>query len=47
MTTPAFIAATLPTACIDVDVEVVELMGSETYLYLKTTGKDEQLRRPR
>ncbi|MGN0743185.1 MAG: TOBE domain-containing protein, partial [Candidatus Fimadaptatus sp.] len=25
---------------IDVDVEVVELMGSETYLYLKTTGKD-------
>ena len=29
-----------PDSVIDVDVEVVELMGSETYLYLKTTGKD-------
>ena len=28
------------TATIDVDVEVTELMGSETYLYLSTTGKD-------
>ena len=28
---------------IDVDVEVTELMGSETYLYLKTTGKDENI----
>jgi len=24
-------------------VEVVELMGSETYLYLKTTGKEENI----
>ena len=28
------------TATIDVDVEVTELMGSETYLYLSTTGKE-------
>ena len=28
---------------IDAKVEVVELMGSETYLYLKTTGKDENI----
>ena len=27
-------------ATIDVDVEVTELMGSETYLYLSTTGKE-------
>ena len=30
-------------ATIDVNVEVTELMGSETYLYLKTTGKDENI----
>ena len=30
-----------PDSVINVDVEVVELMGSETYLYLKTTGKDD------
>lgn len=28
---------------ISAQVEVVELMGSETYLYLKTTGKDENI----
>ena len=28
------------TATFDVDVEVTELMGSETYLYLSTTGKE-------
>ena len=33
--------ATYPDACIDVGVELIELMGSETYLYLTTTGKDE------
>ncbi len=32
--------AKFPTATIDVDVEVTELMGSETYLYLSTTGKE-------
>ena len=32
--------AEFATATIDVDVEVTELMGSETYLYLSTTGKD-------
>ena len=32
-----------PDSVIDVDVEVTELMGSETYLYLKTTGKDENI----
>ena len=37
---PAFISA-YPDACIDVDVEIIELMGSETYLHLKTSGKDE------
>ena len=36
----AFISA-YPDACIDVSVELIELMGSETYLYLSTTGKDE------
>ena len=35
--------AKFPTATVDVDVEVTELMGSETYLYLKTTGKDENI----
>ncbi len=29
-----------PDSIISVDVEVVELMGSETYLYLKTSGKE-------
>ena len=33
--------ATYPDACIDVTVELIELMGSETYLYLTTSGKDE------
>ena len=32
--------AQFSTATIDVDVEVTELMGSETYLYLSTTGKE-------
>ncbi len=32
-----------PEYTIDVDVDVVELMGSETYLYLKTSGKDEDI----
>ena len=32
--------STYPDSVIEVDVEVTELMGSETYLYLKTTGKD-------
>ena len=36
----AFISA-YPDACIDVAVDVIELMGSETYLYMSTTGKDE------
>ena len=36
----AFISA-YPDACIDVAVELIELMGSETYLYLTTSGKDE------
>ncbi len=35
----AFISA-YPDACIDVHVEMVELMGSETYLYLSTSGKE-------
>lgn len=35
----AFLSAT-PDAVIDVNVEVTELMGAETYLYLSTTGKD-------
>ena len=32
--------AKFPDATIKCHVEVVELMGSETYLYLSTTGKD-------
>ena len=32
-----------PESCISVNVEVVELMGSETYLYLHTTGKDDNI----
>ncbi|MEA4898334.1 ABC transporter ATP-binding protein [Bacillota bacterium Meth-B3] len=35
----SFLAAS-PDTAIDVAVEIVELMGSETYLYLKTSGKD-------
>ncbi|NLG25648.1 MAG: TOBE domain-containing protein, partial [Clostridiales bacterium] len=34
---------TSPDTVIDVNVEIVELMGSETYLYLKTTGKDDNI----
>ena len=37
----AAFTSTYPDACIDVKVELTELMGSETYLYLSTTGKDE------
>ena len=37
---PVF-TSTYPDACIDVDVEIIELMGSETYLYMTTSGKDE------
>jgi len=33
----------LPDAVIDVSVEVTELMGAETYLYLKTNGKDDNI----
>ena len=36
---PEIVAAN-PSSSIYVDVEVTELMGSETYLYLSTTGKD-------
>ena len=32
--------ATYPTAVVDMDVEVTEQMGSETYLYMTTTGKE-------
>ncbi len=32
-----------PDSVIETKVEVVELMGSETYLYLRTTGKDENI----
>ncbi|MBR4082295.1 MAG: TOBE domain-containing protein, partial [Clostridia bacterium] len=39
----AAVLEALPTAVIDADVEVTELMGSETYLYLKTTGKDDNI----
>ena len=38
----AFMSAS-PETCIDVSVEIVELMGSETYLYLKTSGKDDNI----
>ena len=37
----AVFTSTYPDACIDVGVELIELMGSETYLYMSTTGKDE------
>ncbi len=36
----AFIAA-YPHACVEVRVEMAELMGSETYLYLSAEGRDE------
>jgi multiple sugar transport system ATP-binding protein len=39
----AVFLANAPKSQIDVKVEVVELLGSETFLYLKTTGKDENV----
>ncbi|MBQ9343333.1 MAG: ABC transporter ATP-binding protein, partial [Clostridia bacterium] len=39
---PEFVAAN-PDAKIKVHVEVTELMGSETYLYFSTSGKDENV----
>ena len=39
----AAFTSTYPDACIDVKVELTELMGSETYLYLSTSGKDENI----
>ena len=38
----AFLTAS-PDTVIGVNVEIVELMGSETYLYLKTSGKDDNI----
>jgi multiple sugar transport system ATP-binding protein len=35
--------ANAPESTINVAVEIVELMGSETYLYLKTSGKDDNI----
>jgi multiple sugar transport system ATP-binding protein len=35
--------ANAPDSMIDVQVEIVELMGSETYLYLRTTGKSDNI----
>ena len=35
-----------PTPSSTLTSKLIELMGSETYLYLKTTGKDDQLHRP-
>ncbi len=37
------VVAAHPEASIDVDVEVVEMLGSETFLYVKTSGKDENV----
>ena len=37
------VLSTYADATIDVNVEVTELMGSETYLYLKTSGKEENI----
>ena len=37
-----FISA-YPDSCIEARVELMELMGSETYLYLSTDGKDENI----
>ena len=42
-TTSPWCMQTYANAAIDVNVEVTELMGSETYLYLKTTGKDDNI----
>jgi len=39
---PEFVQAN-PKTTIDVDVEVVEMLGSETYLYVKTSGKDDNV----
>ena len=39
---PEFVQAN-PNTTIDVDVEVVEMLGSETYLYVKTSGKDDNV----
>ena len=39
---PEFVAAH-PESVITVNVEVTELMGSETYLYMSTTGKDDNI----
>ena len=36
----AVFTSAYPDACIDVHVEMTELMGSETYLYLTTDGKE-------
>ena len=38
----AFIQAH-PNTTIDVDIEVVEMLGSETFLYVKTSGKDDNV----
>ncbi|MCL1796423.1 MAG: sn-glycerol-3-phosphate ABC transporter ATP-binding protein UgpC [Clostridia bacterium] len=35
--------AARPKSTIDVDIEVVEMLGSETYLYVKTSGKEENV----
>ncbi|MDD2648648.1 MAG: sn-glycerol-3-phosphate ABC transporter ATP-binding protein UgpC [Eubacteriales bacterium] len=35
--------ANMPEAVIDVEVEVVEKLGSETYLYMKTSGKEDNV----
>ena len=39
----ARMVAAHPESSIDVDIEVVEMLGSETYLYVKTSGKDENV----
>ena len=39
----AKMVAAHPESSIDVDIEVVEMLGSETYLYVKTSGKDENV----
>ena len=38
----AFLSAS-PETVVEMSVEIVELMGSETYLYLKTSGKDDNI----
>ncbi|NLB90675.1 MAG: sn-glycerol-3-phosphate ABC transporter ATP-binding protein UgpC [Clostridiales bacterium] len=37
------VLANLPNATINADVEVTELLGAETYLYLKVSGKEENV----